>query len=194
MNRRSALPDVSAGGYAQEEPLSTDPHIRLLRQGEAEECERIMSGLPQWFGIPSAIADYRRALDSLDTYVVLLDGRIAGFMALKPHMDACAEIIVMAVRRECHRRGLGRSLVDKAEEWATRRAMACLSVKTLGPSRPDAHYAMTRRFYEAMGFCPIEETDLWGERNPCLIMVKHLACGRVQGGTLHAGLTDPGGP
>ena len=28
----------------------------------------------------------------------------------------------------------------------------------------------------AMGFRPLEENKLWGERNPCLIMVKHLAC------------------
>ena len=163
--------------------LTADPHIRLLEQGDADECERIMSGLPHWFGIPSAIADYRRALDSLDTYVALLDGRMAGFMALKLHMDACAEIYVMAVRAECHRLGLGRSLVSKAEEWAIRRAMAYLSVKTLGPSRPDPYYAGTREFYQAMGFLPIEETSLWGESNPCLIMVKHLACGKVQGST-----------
>ncbi len=102
--------------------MTADPHIRLLRQGEADECERIMSRLPHWFGIPSAISDYRRA-------------------------------------------------------------MAYLSVKTLGPSRPDAHYAGTRKFYEAMGFLPIEETSLWGESNPCLIMVKHLACGKAQGST-----------
>lgn len=108
---------------------------------------------------------------------------MAGFMALKPHMDACAEICVMAVRMECHRLGLGRVLVSRAEEWAIGHAMAYLSVKTLGPSRPDAHYAGTREFYEAMGFLPIEETSLWGEGNPCLIMVKHLACGKVQGST-----------
>jgi len=49
---------------------------------------------------------------------------------------------------EYHRQGLGRSLVSQAEEWAIRRAMAHLSVKTLGPSPPDTHYAMTGRFYE----------------------------------------------
>jgi len=27
-----------------------------------------------------------------------------------------------------------------------------------------------------MGFEPLEENRLWGETNPCLIMVKHLAC------------------
>ena len=52
--------------------------------------------------------------------------------------------------------------------------MTLLSVKTLGPSRPDAGYAGTRRFYGALGFQPVEELlDLW-PGNPCLIMVKPL--------------------
>jgi hypothetical protein len=47
-------------------------------------------------------------------------------------------------------------------------------VKTLGPSRANAAYAATRRFYEAVGFEPIEEfSDLW-EENPCLFMIKAL--------------------
>ena len=32
-------------------------------------------------------------------------------------------------------------------------------------------------FYERLGFTPLEENDLWGEVNPCLILVKHLVCG-----------------
>lgn len=32
----------------------------------------------------------------------------------------------------------------------------------------------TRRFYERMGFLPLEETHLWSEGTPCLTMVKPL--------------------
>ena len=50
-----------------------------------------------------------------------------------------------------------------------------LQVKTLGPSHPSEHYAATRQFYVARGFRPLEElTEIWGEDNPCLIMVKRL--------------------
>ena len=50
-----------------------------------------------------------------------------------------------------------------------------LQVKTLGPSDPSEHYAATRHFYSARGFRPLEElTAIWGEANPCLIMIKHL--------------------
>src|SRR5690554_8028739 len=58
----------------------------------ASDCERILRELPGWFGIPSAIDEYRRSLDRLDTYVALMDGRVAGFLALKPLTPASAEI------------------------------------------------------------------------------------------------------
>jgi hypothetical protein len=52
-----------------------------------------------------------------------------------------------------------------------------LQVKTLGPSRPCERYKRTRRFYEARGFVPLEELHaVWDENNPCLILVKHVAC------------------
>ena len=63
-------------------------------------------------------------------------------------------------------------LVNEAD--AVSRGVRLLEVKTLGPSHPDAGYALTRRFYEKRGFLPLEETDLWGEGTPCLIMVKPL--------------------
>lgn len=38
----------------------------------------------------------------------------------------------------------------------------------------DVAHSAEIHFYEAMGFLPLEETDLWGEATPCLIMVKPL--------------------
>ena len=50
-----------------------------------------------------------------------------------------------------------------------------LEVKTFGPSGRSEEYERTRRFYETIGFLPLEETTaLWGPENPCLILVKPL--------------------
>ncbi len=92
------------------------------------------------------------------------------------HNESSAEIHVMAVRDTFHGQGIGRRLVETAEEDLRSRSVAFLQVKTLGPSRPNAPYERTRGFYERMGFEPLEENRLWGDTNPCLIMVKHLAC------------------
>jgi len=98
-----------------------------------------------------------------------------GFLALKLHSARAAEIYVMGVRPERHGDGLGTSLVAAAEAYVRESGVEYLQVKTLGPSHPSAHYAQTRRFYESRGFVPLEElTSVWGEANPCLIMVKHV--------------------
>jgi len=97
------------------------------------------------------------------------------FLALKLHTEAAAEIYVMGVRPGRHRRGTGTALLEAAEAFLRGRGIEYLQVKTLGPSEPSEQYAATRRFYDARGFRPLEElTAIWGEENPCLIMVKRL--------------------
>ena len=49
-----------------------------------------------------------------------------------------------------------------------------LQVKTLGPSSRDANYALTRGFYEHLGFVALEEfKELW-PGNPCLMLAKMI--------------------
>jgi len=155
---------------------SGELNIRPLQSGEADVCEQILRSLPDWFGIEEAIVQYRRDLDRMETLVAEIGGRVAGFLAIHQHNPYSAEIHVVAVRSGFHGRGIGRALVAQAENLLRDRSIEFLQVKTLGPSRPSAHYDRTRGFYVAMGFRPLEENNLWGDRNPCLIMVKHLAC------------------
>ena len=127
--------------------------------------------LPGWFGLPEAVDRYIQDVAELPTFAA---GR-RGFLSLKLHTDSAAEIYVMGVRLESHRRGIGTALVEAGESFLRERQLEYLQVKTLGPSHPSEHYAATRRFYAARGFRPLEElTAIWGEANPCLIMVKRL--------------------
>lgn len=131
----------------------------------------MLAALPGWFGIEEAVHRYARDVTELPTFAV---GR-EGFLALKQHSDAAAEIHVMGVRPESQRHGIGTELLRAAEAFLGARGVEYLQVKTLGPSHPSEHYAATRSFYAARGFRPLEElTAIWGEANPCLIMVKHL--------------------
>jgi GNAT superfamily N-acetyltransferase len=138
-------------------------------------CESILRALPGWFGIEHAIVDYVRDVAELPTLGAWVDGAAepAGFLSLKLHTRWAAEIHVMGVREEAHRRGVGRALVEFAEEQLAEHGVEYLQVKTLGPSRRSAQYEQTRAFYEAVGFRPLEELHgLWDEGNPTLIMVK----------------------
>ncbi len=150
----------------------------VIRQMETREhalCDRILRGLPDWFGIEEAIVNYVRDLQNMETWIAEADGECVGFSAINQHNEYSAEIHVMAVAEEYHRQGIGRQLVEHSEATLLSRSVEFLQVKTLSPSRPNTHFERTRRFYERMGFRPLEENLLWGERNPCLIMVKHLS-------------------
>jgi ribosomal protein S18 acetylase RimI-like enzyme len=100
--------------------------------------------------------------------------RYIGFLAIKQHNEFAAEIYVMAVHPQFHHRGVGRKLVEAAENELRELGVEYLQVKTLGSSSPDPNYRQTRKFYESVGFKPLEEfLNLW-EGNPCLQMVKKL--------------------
>ena len=153
----------------------------LLNQSALGEA--ILRSLPAWFGIEQAIVDYLTNMATLPTFVARRGQSPAardvddalGFMSLKQHFPRAAELYVLGVRPEAHRVGIGRALLTRCEAWLIDQGVEYLQVKTLGPSRPNAEYERTRLFYEAMGFQPLEELKtLWGERNPCLMMVKRL--------------------
>jgi coenzyme F420-0:L-glutamate ligase/coenzyme F420-1:gamma-L-glutamate ligase len=138
-------------------------------------AEAVLRDLPEWFGIEEATQGYIDAAATLPTFVVEPD---AGFLCLKQHTPQAAEVYVMGVRRDQHRRGSGRALVEAAEAWCRDRGIRYLQVKTLGPSRPDPEYDRTRAFYESLGFVPLEELHgLWDEENPALILVKDVGAG-----------------
>lgn len=141
-----------------------------------EVAERLLRGLPEWFGIEESLAEYVEDARRMRTVLASKqDGEPIGILLLNPHFPTSAEVHLMAVERAWHRRGVGSALVAEAERLARADGAGLLEVKTLGASRPDAGYDATRRFYLAMGFLPLEELlDLW-PGNPCLILVKPLA-------------------
>ncbi|MHB1877071.1 MAG: GNAT family N-acetyltransferase [Streptosporangiaceae bacterium] len=97
-----------------------------------------------------------------------------GAMLVARHFPETAEIHLLAAEPGLHRSGVGRALVGALERDLIADGVRLLEVKTLGPSHPDAGYALTREFYRAMGFLPVEEiTGLWPD-NPCLVLIKVL--------------------
>jgi coenzyme F420-0:L-glutamate ligase/coenzyme F420-1:gamma-L-glutamate ligase len=138
-------------------------------------AEAILRDLPEWFGIEESTRQYIEDAATLPTLAVEPG---LGFLCLKQHTPRAAELYVMGVRREQHRRGIGQALVAEAERWCRARGIRYLQVKTLGPSRPDTGYDATRAFYEAAGFTALEELHgLWSHDNPALILVKDVGGG-----------------
>ena len=138
-------------------------------------CEPILRSLPEWFGIEEAIVHYCEVIDELPTFLARNENGVIGFLSIMQHYQQSAEVYVMGVRPEIHRQGVGKVLLEQAEEWLRSEGVAYLQVKTLGESHTDLNYGMTRSFYQEMGFVPLEEfKQIWDQHNPCLVMVKYL--------------------
>ncbi len=143
--------------------------------GLHEICAPILRALPQWFGIEEATQHYIDSIRTLPTLLARLDDSPAGFLTIKQHSDSAAEIYVMGVYPHFHRHGVGRALLKQTEMELQAQGIRFLQVKTLSSKHPDPYYARTREFYEAMHFVPLEEfDDLWGEANPCLMLIKYV--------------------
>lgn len=143
-----------------------------------EEVARLLATVPEWFGQPEANAEYIEAARTKETWTVRdEDGHIVGVTLVDRHFPHVAEVHLAVVDRAAHGTGVGTAMLAAIEADAIDGGVTLLEVKTLGASHPDAGYARTRHFYEKFGFLPLEETDLWGEATPCLIMVKPLPSG-----------------
>jgi ribosomal protein S18 acetylase RimI-like enzyme len=144
--------------------------------GKSSICEPILRSLPQWFGIEKSNIQYLKDIDVLPTFLAFVDGKAVGFITIKQHNEYSAEIHIIGVYPDLHHQGIGRALLEKAEEFLKQQRIEYLQVKTLSPSSHSEHYAQTRVFYFAMGFRPLEELkEFWNKENPCLLMIKYLS-------------------
>jgi catechol 2,3-dioxygenase-like lactoylglutathione lyase family enzyme/GNAT superfamily N-acetyltransferase len=161
----------------------TAPGVELRDQatGSGPTCRRILDALPTWFGIPEAVDDYVAVADRTLSVIASVAGVDVGIVTVIRHSPYAAEIHLMAVVPEHHRRGIGRTMLGHVEAGLVRDGVEFLEVMTLSDRNPDEGYAKTRAFYRACGFRPLEEfPDLWDPQNPALQMVKTIHRGVVE--------------
>ena len=153
-----------------------DVHLREQATGSGPVCRAILATLPTWFGVPPSVEDYVAVADRSSTVIASLDGHDVGLVTVVSHSPYAAEIYVMAVRPEHHRRRIGHRLLRSVEDALARTGVEFLQVKTLSARHPDPGYEKTRAFYLSYGFRPLQEfPDLWGPESPALQMIKTVA-------------------
>ena len=97
-----------------------------------------------------------------------------GFLCLKETGNATVELYVMGIRKEYHRRGIGRQLFRQARDAAAGAGYAFMQVKTVQMGKYE-EYDRANRFYLALGFREFEVfPTLWDEGNPCQVYVMSL--------------------
>lgn len=140
-------------------------------------CDTILRQLPDWFGIEDSIIEYVNEVKPMLFFTVFNDEEPIAFLTLKTHNSFAAEIYVMGVLSEYHRKTIGTSLVKYAEAYCIKHGYQYLTVKTVDESVDSLAYEKTRKFYSKVGFVPLEVFPLlWSKENPCLFLVKHLDC------------------
>lgn len=148
--------------------------VRTLDQEhDADVCDAIIAGLPDWFGSEQGIRDCAAAVRSRDG-LVAADDEVLGFVTWEPRPDRGAEITWMAVRADVRRHGIGRLLLGELVGRLRGGGIRRLDVKTLSARDPYPPYAQTRAFYRASGFVEVAELDVWGPENPAVLMSRAL--------------------
>ena len=159
-------------------PIMADDWMEVREITAAEEKQRIarliLESLPDWFGIPEAREEYIEK-SVKQPFFAAFDGENAvGFLYLAETGKNTAELYVMGVLKEYHRRGVGKMLFAAAKQRAKELGYSFLQVKTVQMGKyPE--YDATNRFYLALGFGEFEVfPTLWDEWNPCQIYVMSL--------------------
>lgn len=148
---------------------------QLMDNAEKQTVARlILEALPDWFGIAEARENYIKESRDKIFFCAYERNKPVGFLYLKETGHATAELYVMGVLREFHRKGIGRELFHRAKEAAVEKGYSFLQVKTVQMGRYE-DYDRTNRFYLSLGFQEFEVfPTLWDEWNPCQIYVMSL--------------------
>lgn len=144
-------------------------------EAKARLCALVLRDLPDWFGLEEATLEYIRNSRVFPLFAAFDGEAPMGFVSLQRHNAHTHEVYCMGVLAPYHRQGVGKLLLQGAEEYARALGARFLTVKTLADAHPDQGYARTRQFYLAVGFLPLQVfPTLWGEENPCLFLAKPL--------------------
>ena len=150
--------------------------IRFIEDKETKSriARKILEALTEWFEVDESREGYIK--DSQDwPFFAYFEGEEAvGFLCLKKTGDATMELAVMGVRKEYHRRGVGRRLFAAAKDYACAKGFSYIQVKTVRSGMyPD--YDITNAFYRSLGFRELEVLETyWDEANPCQIYIMCL--------------------
>lgn len=138
---------------------------------------QILRALPEYFGFEAGIVDFCEAArkSKNTTYAAIADdGTRVGFLLLTMNNDMTAEIWVMGVLPECHGQGIGKALLERAENESRKRGRRYLMARTIGPSQNDPNYLRTFNFYQNNGYSMLVEYDFVWKGDYCAFMVKKL--------------------
>lgn len=149
--------------------------VCLIESAEQKEqvSSLILNALPDWFGLPESTSNYIQESKEMPFWAYYIEDKPVGFISLKETSPYTAEIFVMGILKEYHRRGIGTDLWNAFARYAKSNGYEYAQVKTVKKGHYK-EYDITNSFYESLGFRELECLPLWDEWNPCQIYVKYI--------------------
>jgi GNAT superfamily N-acetyltransferase len=139
--------------------MNSDSPAAIVRLARLEDAERLAE-LSAQLGYPATAGQISARLARIipdplqDVYVAEVSGRIAGWIHLLPHsyleIDELAEVGGIVVDEQYRGRGLGRLLMQQAEDWASQQGFASIYL------RSNAKRAAAHKFYQSLGYTNIK--------------------------------------
>ncbi len=162
-----------------------EEHIRILEVNDGEKksayTREVLYKLPQWFGNKQSLEEYAEEVKEYPFYSAVDDtGKCVGFFSVKIHYQHTGDIFVCGVLPEYQHTGIGKALYRTSEEYFIKSGCKYVIVKTLSDIVDSEPYERTRRFYRSIGFDTLLTlTEMWDEKNPCLIMFKDIRLSKM---------------
>lgn len=154
--------------------------VRPLTVRDAPTCDQIILSLPRHFGYESGRQACAQAVRTQEGWAAVSNGRVVGFLTIQPHNATTVEITWMAVHADWRGQGIGKQLIERLKQELQTHSYRLLLVSTLAPSFDEGPvedgYAVTRAFYQKVGFLPVCEVPLyWGVgSDPALLLIMPL--------------------
>lgn len=169
--------DASRTSEVQDWPVNVRPLVPV----DAEACDAVLATLPYFFGDPDGIAECARAVRTQGGWVAEDADEIVAFVTVEAIFLETVEITWLAVRDDCRRNGIGRTLVERVADDAAQKGAQLVVVETLGPSVAEPEmidgYGGTRAFYARIGFLPVKEVQLRNWNSDSAILLARVLTG-----------------
>ncbi|STX50952.1 Acyl-CoA N-acyltransferase [Legionella busanensis] len=137
-------------------------------------CRTITEDLPEYFGLPEANKHYIIGVKSRTNFAAKDEDNTIGLVSIDFPYPNNANIYWLAVKRNFHRQGIGKQLIEAACQFAKIKGARTITVETLSPSESDENYLRTYLFYQSVGFNPLFDLKPKKYEWNMVYMVKNL--------------------
>lgn len=154
-------------------PKTTGVKMVVNPRDKENICREVLGDFPEKAEREKSIEELAVMCRTMPVWAEYSGDTVRGFTALRETSPCSAEMFIIAVRKEYQRHKVGKQLFTSLLNYARRQGYEYLQVKTL-KTGVCPEYDSANVFYQSLGFRELEVLPLWGEENPCQILIRNV--------------------